>query len=95
MKSKVLDLLTDSNCQFLFDSDNVSPFSENSMTNKFILEVNDSMIELRQKDCRDFYFVYELFKNEKKVLEIDISNLEIEHAVESAIGEIKKILERK
>ena len=89
LKREIKELLVDSDLQFVLDSDNVSPFDENSMTDKLILEAKNSKIEISQKDWRDDYFIYELFKNDKKVFEIDISKIEINRAVELTINKIK------
>lgn len=89
LKIEIRELLVDCDFQFVLDSDNVSPFDQNSMTDKLILEAKNSKFEIRQKDWRDDYFIYELFKSDNKVFEIDISKIEIDRAVELTINKIK------
>lgn len=89
LKKEIKELLKGIDFQFILDSDSISPFDQNSMTNKLILKVNNTKIEIRQKDWRDDYFIYELFKNDKKMFEIDISEIEIDRAVELTINKIK------
>ncbi len=79
----------DKDFQFILDSDKLSPFDQNSMTDKLILETKNSKVEISQKDWRDDYFIYEVFKNDNKVFEIDISKMDIDRAVELTINKVK------
>ncbi len=71
------------------DSDLVSPFDNNSITDKLIFQKEQSKIEINQKDWRDDYFIYQVLKNDKKVFEIDLNKLDQDRAVELTINKIK------
>ena len=88
-KNELNKLLADIGYTVHLDSDKVSPFDQNSVTDKLILEKEKSKIEISQKDWRDDYFIYEVFKNDKKVFEIDISKMDIDRAVELTINKVK------
>jgi hypothetical protein len=89
LKRELRELLVDKDFQFILDSDKLSPFDQNSMTDKLILETNNSKVEISQKDWRDDYFIYEVYKNDNKVFEIDISKMDIDRAVELTINKVK------
>lgn len=75
--------------QLVLDNDNVSPFDENSMTDKFILEAKNSKIQISQKDWRGDHFIYELSKNGNKIFEFKLSKIEVDRSVELTINNIK------
>lgn len=81
--------LQDLQYELILDSDLSSPFDNNSLTDKLIFEKGNSKIEIRQEDWRDFYFIYQVFKNDKKIFEIDLSKIDQDRAVELTLNKIK------
>jgi hypothetical protein len=89
LKLELSKILAEIEYEIFLDSDKVSPFDQNSMTNILILKRETSKIEITQKDWREDFFIYEVFKNDNKVFLIDVSEMEIDRAVELVINKIK------
>lgn len=89
IKEVAKQYLQDLEYNLTLDSDLTSPFDNNSLTDKLIFEKENSKIEISQKDWRDDYFIYEVFKDDKKVFEIDMSKIGIDRAVELTINKVK------
>ncbi|MBX3240189.1 MAG: hypothetical protein KIT80_02960 [Chitinophagaceae bacterium] len=77
------------------DSDLTSPFDINSITHKLVFKKGRSGIEISQKDWREDYFIYQVFKDEKKVFDIDVSKIDIDRAVELTTDKIKQAYDNK
>lgn len=89
LRRELRELLADKDFEFILDSGKLSPFDRNSITDKLILVTKDLKLEIRQKDWRDDYFIYEVFKNHNKVFAIDISEMDIDRAVDLTINNVK------
>ncbi|MFN8237444.1 MAG: hypothetical protein U0T77_04685 [Chitinophagales bacterium] len=89
LKKEINKLLADTGYTVHLNSDKVSPFDPNSMTNRLILQNKKTKIEISQKDWRDDYYIYEVYKNDNKVFEIDVSKIEIKRAVELTINKLE------
>lgn len=92
IKSISINLLTDNCYQLTLDSDEVSPFDQNSMTDKLVFKNGNKKIEIAQVDWRDDYFIYEVLKNNTKVFDIDISKIDLDKAVELTTNKLKAYL---
>jgi len=89
IKSIAIKLLIEDGYQLTLDSDIVAPFDQNSMTDKLIFQKDNKKMELSQADWRDYYFIYQILKNDTKIFDIDIRNIELDKAVESTINALK------
>jgi len=92
IKNSSINLLTENGYQVILDSDELSPFDNNSMTDKLIFRKANKKIEIAQVDWRDDYFIYKVLKNDLKVFDIDISKIDLDKAVELMTNKMKAIL---
>lgn len=89
IKSSSIKWLNDKGYQLTLDSDKVSPFDQNSMTDKLVFQKDNKKFEISQVDWRDNYFIYKLVKNDTKLFDIDISKIDFEKAVELMTNKLK------
>jgi len=89
IKSSSIKLLNESGYKLTLDSDEVSPFDQNSMTDKLVFQNDNKKIEIAQVDWRDDYFIYKLVKNDTKMFDIDISKIDLDKAVELMTNKLK------
>jgi hypothetical protein len=89
IKSCSIKLLGDNGYQLTLDSDEVSPFDRNSMTNKLIFQKENTKIEIAQVDWRDDFFIYQVVKNDTKLFDIDIRHINLEKAAELITNKLK------
>ena len=89
IKSSSINLLKDNGYQLILDSDEVSPFDQNSMTDKLVFQKASKKIEIAQVDWRDDYFIYKILKNDINVFDIDISKIDLDKAVELTTNKLK------
>lgn len=89
IKSSSINLLTKNGYQLTLDSDEVSPFDQNSLTDKLVFQKDNKKIEIAQVDWRDDYFIYKVLINDTKVFNIDISKIDLDKGVELTINKLK------
>jgi hypothetical protein len=89
IKISSIKLLNDSGYKLTLDSDEVSPFDQNSMTDKLVFQNDNKKIEIAQVDWRDDYFIYKLVKNDTKVFDVDLSKIDHDKAVELITNKLK------
>ncbi len=89
IKSSSIMLLSDNGYQLTLDSDEVSPFDQNSITDKLVFQKENTKIEIAQVDWRDDYFIYKVLKNDTKIFDIDISKIDLDKAVELTTNKLK------
>ncbi|MFA5431578.1 MAG: hypothetical protein WC319_01695 [Candidatus Paceibacterota bacterium] len=89
IKISSINLLTENGYQLALDSDEVSPFDRNSMTDKIVFQKENKKIEIAQVDWRDDYFIYKVVINDTKIFEIDISKIGLDKAVELMTRKLK------
>ena len=89
IKSSSIKLLSDNGYQLTLDSDEVSPFGQNSMTDKLVFQKENKKIEIAQVDWRDDYFIYKLVKNDTKIFDVDINKIDLDKAVELMTNKLK------
>jgi len=82
-------LLSDNGYQLTLDSGEVSPFDQNSMTDKLVFQKKNKKIEIAQVDWRDDYFIYRLVKSDTIIFELDISKIDLDKAVELMTNKLK------
>lgn len=88
LKKKATKLLTDNGYKLLIDSDELSPFDSSGMVKYLASQKGNKTIRIAQLDWRDDYFVYYISVDDKKVFEIDISNQDINKAVDRAMQKL-------
>ena len=89
IKSSSIKLLSDNGYQLILDSDEASPFDQNSMTDKLVFQKENKKIEIAQVDWRDDYFIYKLVNNDTKIFDVDISKIDHDKAVELMTNKLK------
>lgn len=89
IKSSSIKLLSDNGYQLTLDSGEVSPFDQNSMTDKLVFQKKNKKIEIAQVDWRDDYFIYRLVKSDTIIFELDISKIDLDKAVELMTNKLK------
>ena len=82
-------MLSDNGYQLILDSDEASPFDQNSMTDKLVFQKENKKIEIAQVDWRDDYFIYKLVNNDTKIFDVDISKIDHDKAVELMTNKLK------
>jgi len=92
LKKQAIALLKESGYNLLIDSDELSPFDSSGMVHHLTCEKGNKQIRITQVDWRDVYYMYQIEVNDKKVFEIDISDLEIDVSVARLLKGLKQQL---
>jgi hypothetical protein len=85
-------LFLDNGFSLTLDSEELSPFENNSMTNKLIFKKDEKVVEVSQVDWRDDYFMYQIINDNTKIFNVDTSKIELDRAVELTINKLKTCL---
>jgi hypothetical protein len=89
IKNSAIKLLNESGYKLTLDSEEVSPFAQDSRTDKLVFQKGHTIIEINQADWRDSYFIYKLVINDTTIFELDISKIDLYKAVELMIKKLK------
>jgi hypothetical protein len=92
IKEAVLPYLIDKGFKISLDSEELSPFDNNSLTKKVIFEKGKTVIKIYQLDWRDAYDIYCIAKNDNIIFEIDTNELGLDKAMEIANTKIREII---
>ena len=82
VKASATPLLVAKGYKLIMDSDELPPFDRDSMTKRLVFQTVESQINIFRGDLLDDYMTYRITKDHKKMLEIDISKVDHEKAVE-------------
>lgn len=73
LKKKASTLLMEKGFMLIMDSDELPPYDKDSSTQQLLFQKRFVKIKICQADWRDFYNIYYIAINDKKIFEIDLS----------------------
>lgn len=95
VKKQAVEFLTDKGYELILDSDELAPYDSNGTTKNIILSNQKKTIKFSAEDWRDFYYIFYIEINNKRVFEIDLSkNIDLDKAVSETMNKLRELTEK-